>query len=368
MRSGAFTLSAPHPSVRNFAFSPSPWCSRAARVGVGAGIRQAVKKAGAMSALVTSNQNAVDSRIGKALLTASMQQAELCDIEPRLPPELERAIFEVAASHNLRVSSNLCFVARRIEPFLYRVFLLSDIEHTENFGKLLMKRPDIVKQHVQRLALTGSTSRTQVRQILAICTNLIELCFWSSPHPDLLKDMQQLSLTRLSINLSAIFTSPTALEFEIPAQSMLGPFRCMTHLDVFNSNPSALVPFLVNDTFLPRLTHLSFTDVYSRDPIRRILAARPTLHVLAVLQTSFKYMDIYADHPDAASVRVVAKDSTLADAEDEIDDPRFCVGRLSNYTEDWVRGAWGGRDAWVRAEERVTERKEVLQKRKLAQG
>ncbi|KAF7304382.1 hypothetical protein HMN09_00840300 [Mycena chlorophos] len=301
-----------------------------------------------------------------------MQPAELCDIEPRLPPELERAIFEVAASNNLRVSSNLCFVARRvkawIEPFLYRVFLLSNTDHAENFGKLLMKRPDIVKQHVQRVALTDSTSRTQARQILAICTNLLELCFWSSPYPGLLKDMQQLSLTHLSINLSAIFTTSTPRKFELPPQSMLGPFRCMTHLDVFNSNPSALVPFLVNDTFLPCLTHLSFTNTYSRPPIQRILVARPTLRVLAVLQTGARHMHIYADNPRADPVRAAAKDFTLAEAEDEIDDPRFCVGQLSNSWEDWVRGAWGGRDAWVRAEERVTERKEALQKRKLAEG
>ncbi|KAJ7060026.1 hypothetical protein C8F01DRAFT_1294376 [Mycena amicta] len=279
--------------------------------------------------------------------------------DPVFPPELERIIFELAAWDDKDMMKSLLCVARRvriwIQPLVHRVYIvsISDSTSLSRLQTLVGERPTRAKKDVLCLGVPstiGNFSRAVIQPILSACTNIIDLGLWTADvYPKLLRDMQQLiSLTRLSIDLLGLFGGEN--HFTLPPQGLLAPLSRVTHLDIITptSDPSVspkLLDVLRSPAF-PALTHVAFTDFPEFiDDVLSIPERKATLRLVVICLEVTD--DVHEDEDDARW-------------EEKIKDPRFCVVRYEDFLKDWEIGAWGGRDFWARAEERVAERRATL--------
>ncbi|KAJ7062172.1 hypothetical protein C8F01DRAFT_1136754 [Mycena amicta] len=273
---------------------------------------------------------------------------------PRLPLELERIIFELAAWNRSSMSWQLIRVARRvkiwIEPLIYRVSLISNDADLQRLQRLLHdhEQSTYAKKHLHHLALSTNVSRAAIKEILSVCTNITDLALWTGDtYPALLDEMQ--ALDKLT---PALFDGPRGFQLPTKDSEQFRPFASLTHLDVFSSQPSTLIPFL---NMLPALTHLSFTDDYAPRAITTILSTCERLRILMLLSTGDRFMTVY-DSDTPRSTPTAVSDFVAEAAEEEIDDPRFCVLSCGEFRDDWLVGAWDGSDVWARGEERVATR------------
>ncbi|KAJ7474919.1 hypothetical protein FB451DRAFT_1246995 [Mycena latifolia] len=251
-----------------------------------------------------------------------------------LPIELERVIFEITAWQYPETITTLILVARRvcvwIEPLLYQVVLSSGSGEWV-LQMMQSKPPEFLREHVHHLALSSGVQRSDVTYILSTCTNICDLALWTGDtYPGLLADMRHLTnLQRLSINLFELFGGHH--QFKLPPIEEL-PFAHLTHLDIFSDIPESVWPVFA---MLPSLTHLSISDHYSPNLLRKALDTCSLLQLLVVVWT--------ADGPGV--------EGTL-----EITDPRFCMTSCTQFENDWELGAWGGFDFWRRAEDFVARK------------
>ncbi|KAJ7478691.1 hypothetical protein B0H11DRAFT_1281445 [Mycena galericulata] len=88
-------------------------------------------------------------------------------LTPKLPPELERYIFELGALADRRGIPSLLRVAHRVhvwlEPLLYNALVL-------NYSQRRHLTPAFLAPRVQHLNLTGPMPPSQLRALLAACT------------------------------------------------------------------------------------------------------------------------------------------------------------------------------------------------------
>ncbi|KAF7303529.1 hypothetical protein MIND_00582100 [Mycena indigotica] len=293
---------------------------------------------------------------------------------PQLPPELEREICELAGWNDDETMRTLICVARRfyewLEPLRYRVVSLSSAEDDLFMSHFLglfpesaaglpgpppssLPQPDRSSQ-VRHLALSSQMARSTVEHILRTTTNVTDLAIWTGDtYPELLEAMQPLTqLRHLSVNLSELLWNVD--DVAAPSAAKFRPFAQLTHLDIFGHMPlsAQMIPIL---GMLPALTHLALTDMWDPPFIWKTLAeCGERLRVLVVLWTDREEVD--PGVPDE-----FASDGERAD---EIGDPRFCAVYCSQFEDDWRRGAWGERDFWAMAEERLRWRA-VKRQRKL---
>ncbi|KAJ7058923.1 hypothetical protein C8F01DRAFT_1147529 [Mycena amicta] len=267
-------------------------------------------------------------------------------LTPVLPPELERMIFELAAWHDRATALKLLLVARRahiwIEPLLWKVLIIRPSTSVLRLRDTTLSKGAV---RIQNLVFTASVSLAETRQLLSISPNITNLALWTSDIlRDLLTKLQQITkLTRLSLNISRLDISDLG-----PAH--FAPLLKVSHLEVFGKAATlALLPIFCA---LPALTHLAFGESeYAPELFKTVLEAhKDTLRVLVVCESR----DHFLSGPQA-------EDISIAVAEEEITDSRFCVVESFDPTEDWLLGAWGGRDFWCRAEERVAERARARQ-------
>ncbi|KAJ6546612.1 hypothetical protein B0H10DRAFT_2130982 [Mycena sp. CBHHK59/15] len=257
-----------------------------------------------------------------------------------LPVELERDIFELAAWLHPETIQTLILVAKRvciwIEPLLYHVVLLRGGGDSERLLRMMdSKPPEFLREHVRHLALSSTISRSDVKRILSMCTNITDLALWTGDtYPDLLSEMGRLNnLAQLSINLYEVFgrnQSPSPVQFEQPA------FSHLTHLDIFSTLPEVLWPVFGK---IPHLTHLSFTDYYVPELLAHVIDVCQSLQVLIVLWTQ------EAEH---------------GIQEPDITDQRFCLISCPDFEEDWNLGAWGGMDFWAKSDAFVERKRQGL--------
>ncbi|KAJ7059941.1 hypothetical protein C8F01DRAFT_1143512 [Mycena amicta] len=244
--------------------------------------------------------------------------------DPAFPPELERVIFELAAWDDRDMMKSLLCVARRvriwIQPLVHRVYIVSTSDSTSlsRLQTLVGERPTRAKKDVFTI---GNFSRAVIQPILSACTNIIDLGLWTADN-----------------------------HFTLPPQGLLAPLSRVTHLDIITptSNPSVspkLLDVLRSPAF-PALTHVAFTDFPEFiDDVLSIPERKATLRLVVICLEVTDYL---------------SKDEDVARREEEIKDPRFCVARYEDFLRDWEIGAWGGRDFWARAEERVADRRATL--------
>ncbi|KAJ7058934.1 hypothetical protein C8F01DRAFT_1147581 [Mycena amicta] len=233
------------------------------------------------------------------------------DSSPSFPPDIERIIFELAAWNDRQTTLSLLLVAHRvwiwIEPLLYRVLLFETIAPLR---RMLDTSPARSRRHILHFALdNGRRSLEDGKNMVPTCPNITNLAVWMGP--------------------SGLFPPvETALSPE-----QLTPFPALSHLEVFGPNR---FPFHSLLNCVPALTHLAFgTESYVAELVH---------DALRICNNSLRVVVALAHNLRARIPR-----------EAEINDPRFCVVESAHYKAEWILGAWGGRDFWCRAAERLAE-------------
>ncbi|KAJ7060149.1 hypothetical protein C8F01DRAFT_1144159 [Mycena amicta] len=268
--------------------------------------------------------------------------------ESALPPELERIIFELAAWNDKDMMRSLLCVARRvciwIEPLVHRVYTISilDAATLSRLQTLVETKPTLAKKDVLFLGLSRYLAHEEIQPIFSTCTNIIDLALWMPfTYPQLLVDMQPLtSLTYLSVDLLQLLGGED--DFTLSPAGLLAPLNSVTHLDITSFRSPKLLDLLHSEA-LPALTHLGLGPrAYSVEFVTDVLSLPGRKDTLRLIVLSLD--------------EVNHEEGTASSAEGEINDPRFCVVWCKHFLDDWKIGAWGGRDFWALAEERVAER------------
>ncbi|KAJ7651317.1 hypothetical protein FB45DRAFT_1051070 [Roridomyces roridus] len=265
------------------------------------------------------------------------------DMDPRIPLDLERAIFElVALSHPVHIP-NLLLVASRIktwlQPLLYRTVVVNcDPPRVDG---LRSYRPELFFQiaelhrpfldSVRNLMLADANDEEMAR-ILSACSHVQNLYIgWPldrSPSDASLGALNALPLRHLYCDTRYVLYQDGP--FSQPSLANI------SHLELFDEVPE--VEHWSKLVELPRLTHLCTGD-YDAHFSAFALEKCEFLHVLVVTMSPRPSWD-YSD---------VAKDS------------RFVMMKmLSGLVEDWQRGALHGDDYWARAEDFIAKRRAGL--------
>ncbi|CAA7262142.1 unnamed protein product [Cyclocybe aegerita] len=277
-----------------------------------------------------------------------MSKTSTVSISPRLPPELEREIFEIAAYQDLGSAYQLLFVAKRvyqwIEPMVYRVMLRFSATEArrriqapypllERFetGQDPSPRLRQVSSYTTHLLLERVSSNTAI-EFLQLHNNVQDLALWIIKGRRLgclARTLTTLKLKRLSITVCLALTKDIGGEFD-PAL-----FPYLTHLELFDAAGEFWDRVGSKLHLLPCLSHLALigggADI--RNSIDTLLRKSFTLRLLII--GSWIQDDFESEDP-----RVVVVVFTPA----------------SLRIDDWERGARGGRDLWIVAEDLQRER------------
>ncbi|KAJ7463542.1 hypothetical protein FB451DRAFT_1562046 [Mycena latifolia] len=268
----------------------------------------------------------------------------------KLPLELERRIFELAAQAHPPTIPTLLRVAHRVlvwlEPLLYKVLRLTTPDRTAAVLDAVAAKPiAFLTATVRKVLIFSSTYSIEldaVEAFLASCPEIDNLSLlMSGAGPCLLPLLRLMHIQRLGANLSELFRDEddedqdegdSPVDFEHPV------FAAVTHLDVFDElefdgEYDESMDWLKGLATLPALTHLALNSPVHPDVLQHILAAAPQLQVFLVAFTQL----------EADTAEAFAQEVTFAD-------PRLVVATHAEYFADWERGARGGEDIWVRVE------------------
>jgi hypothetical protein len=220
------------------------------------------------------------------------------DVNRRLPSELERIIFEIAAFSYKATALQLVLIARRvqtwIEPIIYQTVMLgldsSTAGLTEDlFMRTLNSRPsDFFATHVKTLLFASSFNVEIAVDVLLKCTGVVCIGFWINPprfrkanlRPILDNDslrprLLSMDLEELTLSHDACLTRPF---FDLHF------FSHVTHLEVTTDEGWKEESYF---HLLPSLTHLGFDLFYQNDKtldytnVQDILSKCKSLVVLA---------------------------------------------------------------------------------------
>lgn len=302
------------------------------------------------------------------------------ETEPKLPPELERSIFEIAARSRPVTIPTLMLVAQRIyawyfqalnidmaahdalyrvEPLLYRVICVSDNPPIDGFPHFTMdilanafkEKPASFFKDAVHHVFVGFTGEffhpsffSQIRSFLGACTGITTLYIadiYMAP-TSLLRYLSPMPLRHLTVKPSALFEG--RLYFRDPA------FRVVTHLHLLGNLAMGGGGMWIWDHFdgskpeewkkgltsIPHLTHFAFNSPNSRELVYPALHACPRLECCILLCSPG--VDGTAWLPESRDVR-------------------FVVSSLPEAQLDWQYGAIGGEDMWAHAEAVIAGRR-----------
>ncbi|KAJ6493186.1 hypothetical protein C8R45DRAFT_1136197 [Mycena sanguinolenta] len=255
---------------------------------------------------------------------------------PRLPPELERQIFELTANSHPKAIPTLLLVAHRVkiwlEPILYSVVVFSkpipghvlfDPEHPS-----FTMRSTAVSRYIKKLCISyAEFPRRSLDPILVNGSAVQDLALVGA-HSGLAPFLSRMPLRRLSTELAYLFR-PACFDFTHPL------FSRITHLELTDDLEIARWEDWRGLTTIPNLTHLAFLMQKSLLIFQNILTACPGLQVLIFL---------YFYSNPGSGLWSLAHDARFV-----------CIRGPSFYT-DWETGARGGDDFWVRAEKFIAQR------------
>ncbi|KAJ7065599.1 hypothetical protein C8F01DRAFT_1249177 [Mycena amicta] len=197
----------------------------------------------------------------------------------RLPPELEREIFEYTAELYPGVIPNLLCVAHRvlawIEPIAYHTIEVNKSKRFSCFTAATKSKPrEFFAKHVQRILIDirGTTESVEdMRAALALCTNVTRIAGARASPSDWL------------------------LPVMLPMRLDLPCFRTLTHLDVFDYlSPDDASVYATKICGLPVLTHLSLNNLLPWDVAERLLKGCRCLEVLFV--TGLESEEVAKEH------------------------------------------------------------------------
>ncbi|KAJ7615960.1 hypothetical protein FB45DRAFT_1035133 [Roridomyces roridus] len=263
-------------------------------------------------------------------------------LEPRVPPELERLIFEMAARTHPSSMLDLLLVARRVKEWLQPlshsvVFCPTQYLEQEDLHKKTCGYPHVyisrsappelppdLRSSARHLWLINASPE---HTTLALSCPLLES---AGPHAkQLLALPNPPPLKRLACNLRRLFDP---VDFTHPI------FAHLTHLDMWDFRFGREVDWS-GLASIPNLTHLAFSAIQFLPLLPKVLHTCASLRVLLML---------VAPHPEGT--RLVADPDLAAD-------PRFVWMRRGEYVEDWHFGVLTGVDFWSRAEDWVDQRR-----------
>ncbi|KAJ7057511.1 hypothetical protein C8F01DRAFT_1372174 [Mycena amicta] len=206
---------------------------------------------------------------------------------PLLPQELEREIFQLAASSNEECIGNLMRVARRTltwtEPFLFVSIKMyasgaDDIQQTF-FLEGRERPPDFFANAVRHVVV--STWDPVFCAALKLCSRATHVAIAGireNDHNEVFAIFSQMPLRRLATHLLKFLHSTS----DIHKHAKLPFCKDLTHLDLFDTefDLAQLYPFI---TSLPSLTHLALGFLASWTFIESLLSECRHLQVLVVL-------------------------------------------------------------------------------------
>ncbi|KJA20420.1 hypothetical protein HYPSUDRAFT_811842 [Hypholoma sublateritium FD-334 SS-4] len=248
---------------------------------------------------------------------------------PKLPPELERQIFETCAFDCPEVCTTLVLVCKRvyawIDPILISTVCIDQVlssQHTKLksfLAKLTSgKNPmDYYARHVKNLALLGGFYKDgEVDRVLAICTGV--------------ENLASTALRKLYINLWWYFDGSAAPSFDHAC------FRNLTHLHL--AEDDEMWPFYTGWEHLVRLSHLALPYRGFPHQLERVIQAVPAVRYVALCLCCANNQYIYADgiKRTVCGVHVVV------------------LAHIPN--SDWEGGARGKGDFWNDVEVEVERR------------
>ncbi|KAJ7108397.1 hypothetical protein C8R43DRAFT_1162507 [Mycena crocata] len=268
----------------------------------------------------------------------------------RLPLELERYTFELAADIHSKCIPALLRVAHRvriwIEPLLYTVLCL-DNARIRRFLKTTQSKPAPFLTSTVRHVLLYSSMDTldpdAIVTFLECCPGIVDLSLVSSIGGSRIRDaLGAMRIQRLSIDMLDLFSDEDGDAYE-PNIDLTHPlFRAVTHLDLFDDISVDGDEWLQQLSTLPALSCLHVNGGAHPAVLRDILADCPSLAVLLV-----------AFHQSEASI------ARMFILEADFTDARMVVGLYYlDYSTEWELGARGGDDLWVHAERFVARKKQ----------
>ena len=285
---------------------------------------------------------------------SSASNVSLAHVDPYLPPELERLIFELAARDmSPKGSTTLLLVAkrvhnwwvcillrhyfqtdmneleiRRIRPLIFRVFnqmAKPPFPDLKNSPRLL----ETTGHLAERLLVGYNPTQHYLETLLSFCPNLVDLATWVFRIKSIFPILDKLPLRRLSAN----FDDLTYEDF------LARPFFVnLTHLEIFTFIGKTWDKKFEALVHLPNLTHLSIGFPVDDDVIPQLLRYCRLLRILIIAPPS----------PSQYLERRGTK-KLLA----EINDHRLVLLQIPPFPaliQDWVKGAHGGIDCWAFSE------------------
>ncbi|KIL66965.1 hypothetical protein M378DRAFT_159896 [Amanita muscaria Koide BX008] len=208
----------------------------------------------------------------------------------KLPPELERRIFETCALESPEVCTVLVLVARRvhvwIDPILIAtVCIMEDFESKRwdrlecLLAKLTNGKPvEYYAQNIKNLAILGFFQIEAINRILAICTGVENLVLSASARGfvDFFENSQAgRNLRRLSINLGAV--SP---QFGSTPNFYPPCFANLTHLHLWDEDDDWST--YAGWETLTSLTHLAFACSGPPEQVMQVMQTLPTVRYVAL--------------------------------------------------------------------------------------
>ncbi|KAJ7776345.1 hypothetical protein B0H16DRAFT_1684224 [Mycena metata] len=262
-------------------------------------------------------------------------------LPPRLPFDLERTIFELAARSFRGRIPILLLVSQRVhkwvEAILYRLVIVetytSRLSDYPVFShEVIVRRSDnleFLRASVRYLFIIDASSiPPEVANIVSACNLLKTLAYAPAKSPaDLLRDKQYLQ--RLTINVTAFLACS-------PPESTGDPLLpSLTHLELLDTywghdEPPDLSAHLA---LVPNLTHLALNGIQYSVSLNDMLRADSRLRCIVFFADAAP-----ARHPLSDDHRVVY------------------VEQHTNYQLDWIRGIDGGKDYWALADAFIAAR------------
>ncbi|KAJ7614897.1 hypothetical protein FB45DRAFT_1064529 [Roridomyces roridus] len=274
---------------------------------------------------------------------------------PRIPPELEREIFEILASVDPDSVSQLILVAQRVkiwvEKYLYPIIILSYGESntrggypfhdslSQSLSRFNRISPSILENAVYHLFLDGVGTH-RAHSVLSSCKAVRDLWI-NCAHSSLLDLAGELRLQRLQCDPLLFFRSQRNIDFGHPI------FSHITHLELFFDsgahNQEVITSVWTGLAVIPHLTHVAFSESRFLSTVApQLLKTCGSLRVLIFLPTN---VDLDAHVPN---IPHLAEDVRFVQI---IVSPQF------SFLDDWKRGALGGRDYWSQAEALIARRR-----------
>ncbi|KAJ6569157.1 hypothetical protein B0H19DRAFT_1134724 [Mycena capillaripes] len=282
---------------------------------------------------------------------------------PRLPEDLERQIFEIAALENSRTPiPTLLRVARRthiwLKPLLYRVWVLS-AERNDIYGGVMfliqerLCRKSISWDFVRHLFMRFKGGAVAVDLVLSKCTGVQDLVFDCGPSQprQFLPHLGVMQLRRLGIHMEHMFGTLETMDLRDRV------FASLTHLLIldFDKDASPGVPGTTVELWppqlalLPRLTHIAFVGSVPAAILHSVLKECTALQVLVSLR---KWMRYWVYPPQTTPVQTLHRQL-------RVEDVRFVFIPFKSLSESWEVGARGGEDVWVCADKFVAAKRRV---------